>query len=40
LLEGKGRRTPFEVWRGMGLPSYVRLSLPEWRLEEAADRLG
>ena len=40
LIGGRSRRTPFEVWRAMGLPSYAALSLPEWELSDAVDRVG
>jgi broad specificity phosphatase PhoE len=40
MLDGKGIRTPFQAWRGMGLPSYAAFSLPDWELSETVDRIG
>lgn len=40
LLGSRGRRSPFDVWRAMGLPSYAVLSLPELMLQESADRFA
>ena len=40
MLEGKGRRSPFEVWRGMGLPSMVVMSAPDLSLESTTDRIA
>jgi broad specificity phosphatase PhoE len=40
LLDGKDDRPAFQTWRAMGLPSYATLSLPDWELDEVADRVG
>ena len=40
MLEGKGKRSGFEVWRAMGLPSIAVLSVPELSLESVTDRIG
>lgn len=40
MLGTSGNRTPFEVWRAMGLPSYVALSLPNLDVIEWSDRIG
>jgi broad specificity phosphatase PhoE len=40
MLEGKGKRSPFEVWRAMGLPSIAVLSVPELALESTTDRIA
>jgi broad specificity phosphatase PhoE len=40
MLEGKGRRTAYETWRAMGLPSLAVLSVPELALESTTDRIG
>jgi broad specificity phosphatase PhoE len=40
LLAEMGQRTPFQTWRAMGLPSYAVVSLPEWTIEQSADRIG
>jgi broad specificity phosphatase PhoE len=40
MLGGKGTRTPFEVWRAMGLPSIAVLSLSAFSLETMLDRIG
>jgi broad specificity phosphatase PhoE len=34
LVAERAAVDPRGLWRGLGLPSYVVLSLPEWRLEE------
>lgn len=40
LLGGRSRRTPFEVWRAMGLPSFATVLLPKWELQDSVDRIG
>ena len=40
MLERKGTRTGFEVWRSMGLPSLGVLSLPALSLESTIDRIA
>jgi broad specificity phosphatase PhoE len=40
MLEGKGTRSPFEVWRAMGLPSFAVLSVPALTLESTTDRIA
>jgi broad specificity phosphatase PhoE len=41
LLEpGRGQRSPFQVWRAMGLPSFLTLSLPDLELLESVDRVA
>ncbi len=40
LLGYRENRTPFDVWRAMGLPSYAVLTLPDFELVEAVDRIG
>jgi broad specificity phosphatase PhoE len=40
MLEGKGKRSGFEVWRAMGLPSMAVLSVPELSLESTTDRIA
>jgi broad specificity phosphatase PhoE len=39
MLEDKGKRSGFEVWRAMGLPSVAVLSLPGLSLESTTDRI-
>jgi broad specificity phosphatase PhoE len=39
MLEGKGKRSAFEVWRSMGLPSLGVLSVPALSLESTVDRI-
>lgn len=40
LLGYRNGRTPFEVWRAMGLPSYAVLDWPGMIVAERADRIG
>ncbi len=40
FLQETERRTPFETWRAMGLPSYAVLGLPSWELIESKDRIA
>lgn len=40
MLEGKGQRSPFEVWRAMGLPSIAVMAVPELVLETTTDRIS
>jgi broad specificity phosphatase PhoE len=40
LLGYRDGRTPFEVWRAMGLPSYAVLGLPEFTLQESVNRIA
>lgn len=39
-LAGRQRRTAFDVWRAMGLPSYAVLTLPALELKESVDRIA
>jgi broad specificity phosphatase PhoE len=39
ILEDKGKRSAFEVWRAMGLPSMAVLSVPNLSLESTIDRI-
>lgn len=39
FLQDHDRRGAFEIWRRMGLPSFVVLSLPEMKLLETVDRI-
>src|SRR5437764_1217197 len=34
------KENPFQLWRRMGLPSFVVMSLPEYRLEQMVERVG
>lgn len=40
MLGALGRRSPFEIWRAMGLPSYVTLDDNTNRLLERVDRVS
>ena len=40
LLGYRDGRTPFDVWRAMGLPSFAVLTLPDLSLVQRVDRIG
>jgi broad specificity phosphatase PhoE len=40
LLRGDDPGGAYRLWRGMALPSYVAVSLPDFEVQEAADRIA
>ena len=38
IAEHSGKK-PFELWRQLGLPSFVVMSLPDFRIEKIVDRI-
>ena len=40
FIAAHSQRKPFDLWREMGLPSYVIFSLPEMNLLEVVSRLA